>query len=153
MSGLETLKARVAAHDQAESLNLLDAVQVIAQSGSHRPMAQWFKDFGGLRFYYGHRGGDLDRPYAEVLALTLSKDHAVHEPMQPGKPYFPNPDNAITKTELLYEYTDLDGGVTRCFRPGPWVDKVLAEAKRLSAIPVEPQETDVTQHFAPYEGK
>jgi hypothetical protein len=161
----ETMRARADAHDQADKLGLLDAVRVLAKSGSNHQGAQWIKDWElferdargdavklpskpleGYRFFYGERQSDSNEPYGEVLKLHYSVDRPVHEQGHPR----PNAMDSVTHTELLYKHTDRDGGATVCFRSGPWVEKVLTEAKRVGALPKVQAEPVTSEHFEPF---
>ena len=155
-----TLKMRADAHEQAEKLGLLDAVRTIAKSGSRLQGSQFLADlelferdangdaidkavpFEAYRCSYGERQGEPDFPYCEVVALRFSKDHPVHQGSKKGESFslnhhgrpFENPPDSVTGTELLYKHTDLNGGETVCFVPGPWVDKLLDAAKKIPKV-------------------
>jgi hypothetical protein len=131
------LEMQLEAARQTEALGLLDAVRTIAQSGDKRSKTEWIKDWNKLRFFYGERHGDRNRPYAEVGALLYQTEHMVHEPGQK-----PNPPDSVTRVDAIY--SRLDTGVTECFQPGSWTDAVLAEAQRLKAEPSAPKPDPVS---------
>jgi hypothetical protein len=141
-----TLQMRVDAHQQAADLGLLDAVRTIAKSGAKQHGATWSKDWNGLRFYYGERSSDPAAPYCEVHRLAYSlasgavgKTFAKIKPEHHdtvGNVRLPDPHpETVSGCELLYEHSDLDGGITRALRSGTWTDAVVAEAQRISSTP------------------
>jgi hypothetical protein len=133
------------AHKQAEAIGLLDAVRVIARSGSRKDGPQWVKDWNGLRFYYGERSGDPDRAFAEVTALSYAYAKGAdgkafanvdpqHDDKVPG--WKAMHDHTVSGSMLLYEHSDVHG--TRALRPGAWVDAVIQEADRIRKTPPMP---------------
>jgi hypothetical protein len=142
----DVLSLRQQAREQVQAIGLLRAVYFIAKTGTRHVPNEWLRDWNGLRFVWGSRGGDPDRPYAEVRKLDYTSRH------QPGSN--PNPTGTVTGTELIYAHED-DGTVS-CFRPGGWTGVVVAEAERIKQLP-RPDAGAIAgrseaERFAPFNG-
>jgi hypothetical protein len=144
VSNVAVLEMQLEAAKATESLGLLDAVRIIANSGDRRSKTERFKEWNEMRFLYGERHGDPDRPYAEVGKVVRQKEHMVHEPGQR-----PNDPDAVTRVDVLY--SRLDSGVTDSFCAGPWTETVLTEAKRLRENPPPPKAANLDEAKAKFE--
>jgi len=142
----DVVSLRQQAQEQVRAIGLLPAVCTIARTGTRHVPNEWLRDWNGLRFVWGSRGGDPDRQYAEVRKLDYTSRH------QPGSN--PNPTGTVTGTELIFAQED-DGTVS-CFRAGGWTGVVVAEAERIKQLPkpdaAAVSERSAAEKFAPFNG-